>query len=136
MVMGQDRFGVVLSLAGEGVWSEARVPSGAAAGLWFWGVGHRGPAQRCSVLTVGPPQGRGGQLCGGRLEHQSSECGTGQGLPVCELTPGTWPWTRCTGSPQCQLSGCVAGQLKGHQALRCPGHPSWPAGLGLGRPRG
>lgn len=35
MVTGQDRLGVVLSLAGERVWSEAKVPSGAATGLWF-----------------------------------------------------------------------------------------------------
>lgn len=35
MVTGQDRLGVVLSLTGEGVWSEARVPSEAATGLWF-----------------------------------------------------------------------------------------------------
>lgn len=35
MVMRQDRLGVVLSLAGEGVWSEARGPSGVAMGLWF-----------------------------------------------------------------------------------------------------
>lgn len=35
MVMRQDRLRVVLSLAGEGVWSEARGPSRVATGLWF-----------------------------------------------------------------------------------------------------
>lgn len=64
MVTGQDRLGVVLSLTGEGVWSEARVPSEAATGLWF-GEDTEALQQRCSVLTVGPPQGRGGRLCGG-----------------------------------------------------------------------
>lgn len=46
-----------------------------------WGAGLRGPAQRSSALTAGPPQGKGDVSVGGWLEHQMLECGAGQGLP-------------------------------------------------------
>lgn len=130
MVMGQHRLGVVLSLTGEEVWSEARAPSGTATGLRF---GEQGSEALHRLL--GYPRG-GGRLCGGWLEHQLLECGAGQGLPVCELTLGMWQWIRCTGFPRCQLSGCGAGRLRGRRVLRCLGHPSWPSGLGPGRSHG
>lgn len=101
--------------------------TGAGTGLWRRGPGLRGPAQRSSALTLAR---------GGWLEHQSSsECGGRAGV-LGQLTLETWPWTRYTGSPRCRLAGCGAEQPGGRRASRCPGRPSWQAGLGLGRPRG
>lgn len=102
---------------------------GARARLWWTGPGSEIPAQRSSALMP----------VGGWLEPSVigmwGQGGGGRGAPG-GLTPGTWPWTRCTGSRRCRLAGCGAGQPGGRRASRCPGRPSWRAGRGLGRPRG